>query len=98
MGPAVPVLRRSYYLSAVSPAGRTLCTRYFIVPAVPITHQIAFESLKKFNCVISGAGFRVLIEDDRYTAVLSAAEKPHIGFRLGAAPRFMQYLQRRFIL
>lgn len=79
------------------PTGSTFCIRHFVVPAIPIAHQVAFESLQEFNRVIPGAGFRVFIEDDWYTAIFPAAEKPHIGFRLGPAPRFMQYLQGRFV-
>ena len=79
------------------PAGCTLYSGHSIVPAVPVAHQVAFESLKEFNRVVSGTGFRVFIEDDRYTAIFPTAEKPHVGFCLGPASQFMQYLKGRFI-
>lgn len=62
------------------PAGCTLCIRYFVVSAVSVAHQVAFESLKEFNRVVSGTGFRVFIKDDRYPAIFPAAEEPHVGF------------------
>ena len=79
------------------PAGGLLCTRYFVVAAVPIAHQISKEPFQEFLRIVPSPRRRILVDDDRRFSVFAAAKQSHVGIRLRTPSRFVQYLYRRFI-